>query len=221
MLRALVVALLLANLLFFAWARGWLSPLVAPPHAGEREPERLAAQVHPEALKLLTPQAASAAISEATARCVEAGPFSDAEVGGAEQALARLGIAATAWTRRDVQQPGTWLVYMGRYTDAATMKAKQDELKRLKFSYEELRAPPDLAPALVLSRHDSREAAEAALATGTQHGLRTAKVVALPPPPLQHWLRLPHADAETRTKLLALKPPEFAATFAACAKPAP
>ncbi|MDE1948617.1 MAG: hypothetical protein KGI35_08395, partial [Burkholderiales bacterium] len=61
MLRALVVLLLLANLLFFLWTRGTLAPALPPPHQGEREPERLAAQLHPEAIRVLTPKAASAA----------------------------------------------------------------------------------------------------------------------------------------------------------------
>ena len=70
MLRGLVLLLLLANALFFAWARGWLGPA---PHHAEREPERLAAQVRPEALKLLPPVAASAAVQAARAAAVANG----------------------------------------------------------------------------------------------------------------------------------------------------
>jgi len=216
MLRTLVVLLLLANLLFFAWAHGWLAPALPPPHHGEREPERLAAQLRPASIKLITPQAASAAA--ASVACVEAGPFSDADVGVAEAALLGAGVPTAAWARREVQLPASWLVYMGRFGDAAAQRTKADELRRLKISFDELRAPAELAPGLALSRHDSREAADAALAQFGQRGVHTAKVVALPPPPLQHWLRAARADADLQARLAAIGPPTITAAFVPCAK---
>ena len=59
MLRALVVLLLLANAVFFVWARGWLG---VPPQHSDREPERVLAQVRPELLTVLPPSTASAAV---------------------------------------------------------------------------------------------------------------------------------------------------------------
>jgi hypothetical protein len=217
MLRALATLLLLANLVFFAWARGWLAPALPPPEQGEREPERLAAQVRPETIQLFTPQAASAAVAAGSAVCLEAGPFSDADVGVAEAALLASGVPAAAWTRQPVQQPAVWLVYLGRFAAPAALRAKADELRRLKLTFEELQAPPELTPGLVLSRNDQREAADAALAQAEQRGVRSARVVALPPPPLQHWLRAPRADAELQAKLGAIKPPLIAAAFGPCA----
>jgi hypothetical protein len=217
MLRGLAVLLLLANLLFFAWARGWLSPVLPPPHHGEREPERLAAQLRPETVKLLTPQAASAAVAAAATACVEAGPFSDSDAATAEAALAAASVPAGAWVRRSVEAPPAWLVYMGRFTDPATMRTKQDELRRLKIGFDEVRAPAELAPGLALSHHDSREAANAALAQMAQRGVHTARVVALAAPPALIWLRADKADSGLRARLQALKPPQIAAAFAACA----
>ena len=52
-MRTLALLLLAANLFFFAWVQGWLAPVLAPPMSSEREPDRLAAQVRPEAIKLL------------------------------------------------------------------------------------------------------------------------------------------------------------------------
>lgn len=217
MLRALVAALLLANLLFFAWTRGWLSPgLLPPPHAGEREPERLAAQRRPESIKLVTPQAASAAAAAAAAVCLEAGPFGDADLGVAEAAVLAAGVPANAFERRDVQPPPAWLVYMGRFADAAALRTKEDELKRLKVGFEALKAPPDLAPGLQLSRHDSKDAADAALAQLVQRGVRTAKVVALPAPPVQHWLRAAQATPDLQARLKSLAPPTISAGFLRC-----
>ena len=63
MLRALVVALLLANLGFYAWTQGWLEGPIGLRAQAEREPERLAHQVHPELVRVVTPQAVAAAAS--------------------------------------------------------------------------------------------------------------------------------------------------------------
>jgi hypothetical protein len=114
MLRVLVVLLLLANLLFFGWARGWLAPAWPPPRHGEREPERLAAQVRPELITVLPAAAASAAEQAARAAadvCLEAGPFDAAALSGAEAALAQAGLPPGSWERQpDAQAPDqVWL----------------------------------------------------------------------------------------------------------------
>lgn len=52
-LRALVVLLLLANLLYFAWARGGLALFGAvPARLGQHEPERLTQQIRPQLLQI-------------------------------------------------------------------------------------------------------------------------------------------------------------------------
>jgi hypothetical protein len=66
MLRALVLLLLVANGLFFAWSRGWLGD--AGP--GGREPERMARQVNPDAVRVLNPSAATAALASTPAPSV-------------------------------------------------------------------------------------------------------------------------------------------------------
>lgn len=53
MLRALVVVLMLANLAFFAWMQGWLTAVVGVDPAGDREPQRLNAQVQPNTIRVL------------------------------------------------------------------------------------------------------------------------------------------------------------------------
>jgi hypothetical protein len=114
MLRALVVLLLLANVLFFGWARGWFAPGWPPPRHGEREPERLAAQVRPELITVLPAAAASEAVQAARAAaevCLEAGPFDAEGLAAAEGALALAGLLPGSWERQpDTQAPDqVWL----------------------------------------------------------------------------------------------------------------
>ncbi len=115
MLRALVIGLLLANALFFAWARGWLAPSLPAPRQGESEPARLAAQVRPEGLLVMAPSAAAAAVSAARAasrNCLEAGPYAEADMAAVQAALAQAGLPAGSWAPADMapgQAPGQWL----------------------------------------------------------------------------------------------------------------
>jgi hypothetical protein len=113
MLRTLLVLLLGCNVLVFAWARGWLEPMfIAPAHV-EREPARLAGQVNPDAVRLLAPTAASAAVGAArqaaAVRCVEAGPFGVVDAAAAVAAMESANLPAGSW-ERDVRGPAqVWL----------------------------------------------------------------------------------------------------------------
>ena len=86
MLRALLALLLLANLLFFGWAGGWLAPAFPAPGTGDREPGRVAAQVAPERVTVLAPAAASAALAAAARRAHCPPGRQAAEVPGAASA---------------------------------------------------------------------------------------------------------------------------------------
>jgi hypothetical protein len=68
MLRALLLLLLLANAAFFVWSQGGFGNAGGAAAGGEHEPDRLARQVNPEAVQLLSsPVAASIPISQASA----------------------------------------------------------------------------------------------------------------------------------------------------------
>lgn len=88
MLKSLVVLLLIVNAALFAWTRGWLAPVLPSPESREREPERLRAQVRPERIVLLAPQAAVRAAEAASQAAAQALAASAAEVapGAAPQA---------------------------------------------------------------------------------------------------------------------------------------
>lgn len=222
MLRALVLVLLLANAGFWAWRQGWLAPLhalIGAAPEGEREPGRLALQVHPERVQLVTaaapvagagaePSASAATATMAASEpappstaCLEAGPFDAAGLATAQAVLQVLLPAEAASVRR--LDAGTVWIALGPYAEAAPLRQKREELQRLNLAPESARLVPDGAPYLVLERHDSRDAAEAALKALAERGLRNGRIVdagAGTP----RALRVAAADASQQLLLAAL-----------------
>lgn len=235
MLRTLLLLLLLANAGFLAWTQGWLAPLL-PPRADGREPERLARQLHPERITVLSAGAASAAAaaastasaasaaSVAAARpdaepppvCLEAGPFTDAEARAAEAELLLNGVPEGLVQREVFARTYTWGVVIGRLPDRDALRTRADELRRLNVRFEELSVPPALVPGLRLGNFSDRWGAEAALGNLGNRGVRGARVVPLPATGIQHWLRAPKADTELQTRLKALPPERLGSGFQPC-----
>ena len=221
MLRLLLLALIVANLGFYSWTQGWLDSVVGIRATGDREPERLARQLRPEAVVILAPEsAASSAATAATPACLEAGPFSPTELVAAITSLKQLlpTAAEGGWAEVKTETPGSWIVYMGKFADAEGLAKKEQELKRLKLDFEIMRSPPTLERGLSLGRFDQRAAADKALERFTQQGVRTARVVELSPPGSASLLRAARADAELASQLTALKAASLGKGFAACAK---
>lgn len=221
MLRWLVLALLLANLAFFGWTQGWLDDVVGVRASGDREPERLARQVRPDSVVILSPVAVAAAASAAEFRlaCLEAGPFGSAEVAVAENALTGV-LPAGTWSRMPVDKPASWAVYMGRFASHEAQLKKEDELKRLRLPFESLKPsaglPAELTPGLSLGRFNARDAADAALARFTQNGVRSARVVELQQPLTVQFLRVAKAEPLLVARLTGLKPEVLGKPFLPC-----
>jgi hypothetical protein len=198
MLKAVVIALLLANLAFFAWTEGWLDAVVGVRAIGDREPERLARQVRPEAIRIVSPAApAASAPVTAAATCLEAGPFTAAELVGAEASLRSTWPAAPdgAWSAVKTDQPGTWIVYMGRYPNRETLNRKRIELARRNVPFDEVNSPAALESGLSLGRFDARAGAVQALEQFVRQGIRSARVVELTAPASSYRLRVEPVDA--------------------------
>jgi hypothetical protein len=244
MLRLLVAALLIANLLFWAWhqpavsdALGW-----APPAEAGREPQRLQRQVRPEAVRLLPAGAAGnrnaapapasgpapsdvASPADATGAgpapadagvCLEAGPLNDAAASAAARALAQAGVPPGGWvdTRREL--PGRWIVYMGRFAEREALQRKLDEVQRLNVTATELRTPAELAPGLALGEFGAQADAQARLERLQARGVRTARVVQLPSPGAEHRLRAERLDRATAEQLAAQEPRRGQARWQPC-----
>ena len=101
MLKAALAAILVANLLFFGFTRGWFDGVLGLHSRGDREPERLANQVRPTSIVLMPmPSAPSASAnanaSSAAATCLEAGPIAAGDAAAAETTL-KAALPAGAW----------------------------------------------------------------------------------------------------------------------------
>jgi len=202
-LRALVLALLLTNLAFYAWTEGWLDSVIGARPTGDREPERLARQVHPDSVRILSPSEAVDVPAPIAPACLEAGPFADAEL-NAVQSVAKAALPAGSWESVNTDVPGVWIVYMGKYPAPDLLTKKEDELNRRSVQFEELLDHPTLAPGLSLGKFDDRTRANKALDDLAQQGIHTARVVELTPPSTIHLLRVEKADPALATRLASL-----------------
>jgi hypothetical protein len=220
MLRLVLLALILANLGFYSWTQGWLDGVVGARAIGDREPERLARQVRPETVVILPPEAAASSPVSVAPVCLEAGPFSAAELSAANVALKQAlpDVAEGSWAEVKTETPGAWIVYLGKFVDTETLTKKEQELKRLKLDFEVVRTPPALDRGLSLGRFDVRAAADTALEHFTQQGVRTARVVEISPPGSATVLRAARADEALAAQLTALQAAGLGKGFVACAK---
>ncbi|MET0335384.1 MAG: hypothetical protein ABW190_14010 [Rhizobacter sp.] len=220
MLRLLVVVLILANLAFYAWTQGMLDNLTGVRAQGDREPDRLNRQVRPETLRVLPAASATLASTEPAPVCLEAGPYTPAQITAAEGVLQTV-LPAGSWSSMKTDAPAVWIVYMGKYPNREALQKKADELKRLKIGYEELRnVPPELQDGLSLGRYDNRADADKALAAVAQRGVRTARVMPFSAANVTHSLRVERADSTLQTRLAGLRAEALQGrSFIPCARP--
>jgi hypothetical protein len=94
MLRVLLLVVLVANLLFFGFTRGWFDGLFGLQSRGDREPERIANQVRPASIVLMPMASAPPGTSGS---CLESAPVAAVEAAAAEAVL-RSALAPGTWT---------------------------------------------------------------------------------------------------------------------------
>lgn len=230
MLRLLALLLVLANGAYFAWSQGLLRTAGLGPDQ-QSEPQRLAQQIEPQKLQLLeavpgpppeasapsvpsvpatappanppaqtvsTPAAASAPVA-----CLQAGPFDERQSAAVRAAVAKL-LPQGSWRLTPAMVPAHWIVYMGKYPDAAALQAKEAELQSHNVAFQVL-SDPALQPGLSLGGYDSRAAAQQALSGLTPHGVHTARVVQDRPELHGQLLTLPAVDEALRAQLDSVK----------------
>jgi hypothetical protein len=235
MLRGLVIALLIANLVFWAWKQPSIAQALGLPQPQDREPERLLRQIRPDAIRLVPLPPAEAASSAAAASapasavaasatpenapfdgqaCLEAGPLSPAQIPPATKALQQAGVAPGGWAeiRRDI--PGRWVIAMGRFETREQLQRKLSELQRLQLKTTE--ATGDLAPGLILGEFSSSQAAQERLGQLKDRGVRTARVVSLAEGRVEVRLRADQLSPTALSKLRATAAADAALRWRAC-----
>ncbi len=209
MLRLIVLTLLLANGVYLAWGQGWLLPYGFGPVA-QHEPQRLAQQIRPGALELITDKEALLAASPAsaaalrTAVCLQSGVLDEAKADALRRALQLTALPEGSWTLDVASTPGRWIIYMGKYANAADMAKKRAQLANLRLTFEPIRNPA-LTPGLSLGGYPSEEAANAGLQALALRGVRTARVMQEVPATQGYLLRLPAVDEAVQKQLAPIR----------------
>jgi len=215
-LRMLVLGLLLANAAYFAWGQGLLAAYGFVP-ARQSEPERLAQQIRPEAMRLATDSSparppdtapasatAMATAPSAATQCLQVGVFTEQQAQALRLRL-RNGLPADSWSFESSGDSVRWIIYMGKYISKEAMNRKRVKLQQLGLAFEPP-ASPLLNPGLSLGNFSSKAEAQSALDQMNERGIRSAKVILERPELPSLWLRLPAADASMQTRLDTLKP---------------
>jgi hypothetical protein len=205
MLRLLVLLLLLANAAYYAWSQNLLAPIGLVP-TQQSEPQRIAQQIRPQAIRILPGDEAKrieiAAAATKVADCLQAGLFTDAQADSLKEALASW--PEGSWSIEPGIEPPRWIVYMGKLADADAVERKKAELRAMNVSFEPL-ANTALEPGLSLGGYPTEAAAKQQLEALTQKGVHTAKVVQERPETRGQQLKLPAVDDALRAKLDDLK----------------
>lgn len=235
MLRWVITLLVLANAGFYAWTHGHLAPLGFAP-SDQREPERLQAQIQPEAMRLLNapepPKPAPEAEAQAEAQA-EANADAPVDTAPAVPPPASEPVLppTSCWLAKgftsaqieplkkqllDLALPkGSWRIQEtrsgGRWV--VYMGRYNDELmSRKKQELKELKVEfrtltePPLGPGLALGTFSTEAAAEQGLENVSRKGVRSARVAKDREETVSHTLRLSEITAEEREAVLGLGP---------------
>lgn len=218
MLRAFVLALLIANITFFAWTQGWLG--AAHSQTADREPDRLQRQVNAEHVKVnaaASRQAASASsapVAPAPSKsspapqalaCLEAGPLADDEAMQLARAtIKHIGLSTANLSVRQEETPPTWAVITIKMPSRDFQTRKEETLKRLHIPYTILHSPPELDTSLLLSQHENQAQAQAQFDAHERRGLKGIRVLAMPRPNAQ-YLHINQLSASQHAELLKLR----------------
>ena len=205
MLRLIVLLLLLGNGAFYAWSQGLLAAWGIAP-AQQSEPQRLAQQVRPEALRFLTSEEARRVDVTAVARpaeCLQAGPLDEAQVVALRAGLQAW--PAATWAIEPTVEAARCIVYMGKYPSAEAVAKKKGELRQLGVSFQSL-VNPALEPGLSLGGFQTEGEADQHLSTLAERGVRTARVIVERPEVRGQALKLASVDEGLRPRLDELRP---------------
>lgn len=218
-MRALFLFLLLVNLVVFAYQRGWLGEL---PAAG-REPARLAQQIEPGKIRVLTEaelqrlrernagNGAASEHKESANACIELGDFPDDVAARARQRLDALDLGARL-TAVPVSQPGWYMVYLPPLKSRADAERVADDLRAK--GVRDLLVIDDATPlrnGISLGQFKDQDLALKHQASLERRGVKGVRVSARPSTASATRFQISAPDAALTQQLQALQK-EFAAS---------
>jgi hypothetical protein len=230
MLRFIVLLLLVANGVFYAWSNGYLSQWGWAAKS-QRETFRLKEQIEPDRIVVRqndkvtqtnTPDASPAAfqiLTTATSPSSVPAPVTPtiATTAGNSTMCLTAGafndrqssaikqaldskLPSVRWRFETVNLPARWIVYMGKYPNNNARDLKKSQLDQIKVPYEAL-TESKLEPGISLGNHATQALANQALQQLVKQGVRTARVLQELPEQKAQTLVIPAVDDANRAKL--------------------
>jgi hypothetical protein len=200
-MRLFVLLLLLANVAFFAWTRYM-------PETSSTESQLVLQQIHPEAIRLLSPREVAALASRKieqakVSACIEWGALNAAEAMKARSALEPL---AARISEHRVEEAAGWWVYMPPQGSRQAAIQKAAELKRIGIDeFFIVQEDPKYRFAISLGVYRTEAAATAHLEQLRNRGVRTALVGARQTPVPKVYLQLRDVPESAQARLAELR----------------
>lgn len=129
MLRLVVLILLLANAVYFAWSQNLLASWGIAP-TPQSEPHRMSQQIKPESLRILAPEEArrlDLAAAPRAGECLQAGPLDESQLAGLRQALQQW--PAGSWSIETAVEPESRGLVLKLPAVDEALRARLEDLK--------------------------------------------------------------------------------------------
>ena len=123
-----------------------------------------------------------------------------------------------SWQLNSQTLPERWIIYMGKYANAAELAKKRAQLANLRLSFQPLDSAA-LTPGLSLGAYASQAEASANLDALVLRGVRTARVLQELPARQGFRLRLPAVDEALGKLLLPVRAALAGKPLEACSAP--
>jgi hypothetical protein len=204
MLKNLVLVLLSANILYFAWTEGLLQSYGLSPTSGS-ESHRINEQLQPQMLEPVRAPDAPLVEQASAAACLRSGPWDKEQAARLRTAL-QGALPQDSWRLDPLTPPPRWIVYMGKFTNQELLKRKLAQLAAIAGVKAQEPRDPGLMPGISLGAFDAEPLAQAELARVNLLGVRSARVVQDNEPVGKSMLLIPAVSNDMQAALLALQP---------------
>ncbi|CUA95973.1 SPOR domain-containing protein [Thiomonas bhubaneswarensis] len=167
-MRALLLVLLLINLVFFAWSQGWMAGAGLGP-VTQREPQRLALQIHPEQVQI-TPLASSSVMPASAPQTAPSAPAEPLSPASSDSAPAPAPVSAPQTAAADTGPTVCRQIGPFGAMEASALAQAQAALAKAGLEAETRNTPVPEQWMVLLGPFPSQEAMRTALDQISQQG---------------------------------------------------